>query len=128
MKYYLLVLVFQILFNIFKVLEIKYTYENKLNLLLYNSIYINLVSLGTVYWSLNRLFEGDWWVILFYIAGSVIGKWIAMTQNENIRYKIYKIFGKKKGSLNRQVKEILKISRKLFIFEIFIVKQNFIKL
>ena len=95
MKYYLLVLVFQILFNIFKVLEIKYTYENKLNLLLYNSIYINLVSLGTVYWSLNRLFEGDWWVILFYIAGSVIGKWIAMTQNVNIRYKIYKIFGKK---------------------------------
>ena len=33
MKYYLLVLAFQILFNIFKVLEIKYTYENKLRLL-----------------------------------------------------------------------------------------------
>jgi len=95
MKYYLLVLVFQIMFNIFKVLEIKYTYENKLNLLLYNSVYINLVSLATVYWSLDRLFEGDWWVIAFYIAGSIIGKWIAMTQIENIRYKIYKIFGRK---------------------------------
>jgi hypothetical protein len=83
------------MFNIFKVLEIKYTYENKLNLLLYNSVYINLVSLATVYWSLDRLFEGDWWVIAVYIAGSVIGKWIAMTQIENIRYKIYKIFGRK---------------------------------
>jgi hypothetical protein len=95
MKSYILVLVFQIMFNIFKVLEIRYTYENKLNLLLYNSIYINLVSLASVYWSLDRLFEGDWWVIVFYIGGSVIGKWIAMTQTENIRCKIYRIFNRK---------------------------------
>ena len=38
MKYYLLVLAFQILFNIFKVLEIKYTYENRLNLMI-NTIF-----------------------------------------------------------------------------------------
>ena len=94
MKYYLLVLAFQILFNIFKVLEIKYTYENRLRLLLINSIYINLISLASVYWSLDRLFAGDWWVIPFYIGGSVLGKWIAMTQIENIRHNIYKLFGK----------------------------------
>jgi hypothetical protein len=94
MKYYLLILVFQILFNIFKVLEIKYTYENKLRLLLFNSVYINLISLASVYWSLDLLFEGDWWVIPFYIGGSVLGKWIAMTQVENIRYNIYKLFKK----------------------------------
>ena len=94
MKYYLLVLAFQILFNIFKVLEIKYTYENRLRLLLINSVYINLVSLASVYWSLDRLFAGDWWVIPFYIGGSVLGKWIAMTQIENIRHNIYKLFGK----------------------------------
>lgn len=102
MKYYLLVLVFQILFNIFKVLEIKYTYENKLNLLLYNSVYINLVSLVSVYWSLDRLFEGDWWVIPFYVGGSVIGKWIAMQHVENIRYKIFKLFGKKISKLQNK--------------------------
>ena len=94
MKYYLLVLAFQILFNIFKVLEIKYTYENRLRLLLINSVYINLISLASVYWSLDLLFVGDWWVIPFYIGGSVIGKWIAMTQVENIRHNIYKLFGK----------------------------------
>lgn len=94
MKYYLLILFFQVMFNIFKVLEIKYTYENKLNLLLTNSIYINLVSLAATYWSLDRLFAGDWWVIPFYVSGSVLGKWIAMTQVETIRYKLNKLLKK----------------------------------
>ena len=94
MKYYLIVLFFQISFNIFKVLEIKYTFENKIRALMLNSVWINLVSLASVYFSLDRLFEGDWWVIPFYIGGSVIGKWIAMTQVENIRHNIYKLFRK----------------------------------
>ena len=92
MKYYLIVLFFQISFNIFKVLEIKYTFENKINSLMLNSVWINLVSLASVYFSLDRLFEGDWWVIPFYIGGSVIGKWIAMTQVNNMKNNIYKLF------------------------------------
>ena len=103
MKYYLLVLVFQIMFNIFKVLEIKYTYENKLSLLLYNSIYINLIALASVYWSLDLLFEGDWLVIPFYVLGSVLGKWIAMRHVENIRYKIFKLFGKKINKIQNKL-------------------------
>lgn len=92
---YLLVLFFQILFNIFKVLEIRFTYENQLKKLLINSVLINLVSLASVYYSLERLFQNDWFVIIFYISGSVIGKWIAMTKFENTRFKIFKyIFGK----------------------------------
>lgn len=92
---YLLVLFFQILFNIFKVLEIRFTYENQLKKLLINSVLINLVSLASVYYSLERLFQNDWVVIIFYISGSVIGKWIAMTKFENTRFKIFKyIFGK----------------------------------
>lgn len=89
MGYYLIVLVFQILFNIFKVLEIKFTYENKLRHLLINSVWINLVSLASVYFSLDRLFVGDWLVIPFYIGGSVVGKWIAMTKFENTRFRIF---------------------------------------
>ena len=90
MKYYLIVLFFQIAFNIFKVLEIKYTYENKITALMINSVWINLVSLASVYFSLDRLFTGDFWVIPFYIGGSVIGKWIAMTQFDNTRFKVFK--------------------------------------
>lgn len=80
MKYYLVVFIFQVLFNIFKVLEIRFTYENKVNKLLVNSVWINLVSLAAVYYSLDRLFVGDLWVIPFYVMGSVVGKWIAMTK------------------------------------------------
>lgn len=89
MKYYLTVLIFQVLFNIFKVMEIKFTYENKIRNLLINSVWINLISLASVYFSLERLFEGDWLVIPFYIGGSVLGKWIAMTKFENTRFIVF---------------------------------------
>ena len=90
MWYYLIVFVFQVLFNIFKVMEIKFTFENQLRNLLINSVWINLISLASVYFSLDRLFQNDWVVLPFYIGGSVIGKWIAMTKFENIRYKLFR--------------------------------------
>ena len=90
MWYYLIVFVFQVLFNIFKVMEIKFTFENQLRNLLINSVWINLISLAAVYFSLDRLFQNDWLVLPFYIGGSVVGKWIAMTKFENTRYKIFK--------------------------------------
>ena len=90
MWYYIIAFVFQVLFNIFKVMEIKFTFENQLRNLLINSVWINLVSLAAVYFSLDRLFQNDWLVLPFYIGGSVFGKWIAMTKFENTRYKIFK--------------------------------------
>ena len=94
MKYYFIIFFFQVFFNIFKVLEIKYTYESQIRKLLINSIWINLVSLASVYFSLDRLFEGDLWVVPFYILGSVIGKWVAMKNFENIRGDIFRFIFK----------------------------------
>jgi hypothetical protein len=91
MWYYIIIFVFQVLFNIFKVMEIKFTFENKIRNLLINSIWINLVSLATVYFSLDRLFQNDWLVLPFYIGGSVVGKWVAMTKFENTRNRIFNI-------------------------------------
>lgn len=88
-KIYLVVFFSQLLFNIGKVLEIKLTYESKTSGLLLNSIFINLVSLISVYYSIGNLLKGDVWIILFYVSGSVIGKWIAMTGFENYRAKIF---------------------------------------
>jgi hypothetical protein len=91
----ILVFFFQVAFNILKVLEIKYTYEDKLKSLLLNTIWINLVSLGSVYISIDALLDGDFVITLFYIAGSVTGKWVAMTKFENIRNRLFNFFQKK---------------------------------
>ena len=74
MKIYLIVFLFQVLFNIFKVLEIKLTYENKVNKLLLNPIFLNIVSLGSIYYSIGELLAGDLIIVIFYLAGSVVGK------------------------------------------------------
>lgn len=96
MFYYLAILTFQIVFNILKVFEIKFTYENQLQKLLINSVFITLVSLGSVFFSLDRLFQGDWLVIPFYVCGSVFGKYIAMTQFDNPRFKVFKFLSNNK--------------------------------
>lgn len=94
-KEILLVFFFQLAFNVLKVLEIKYTYENKIKALLFNTVWINLVSLGGFYFSLDSLFKGHFWIVLVYIAGSILGKWIAMTKIENIRGKIFTLFSRR---------------------------------
>ena len=96
MFYYFFVFLFQVSFNILKVLEIKYTYQNKIKLLLVNSVLINLVSLGSIFLSVDKLLEGNFFVIPFYVSGSVVGKWFAMTHLENVRYKVFTfLLGKK---------------------------------
>jgi hypothetical protein len=101
MMNYIAILTFQIMFNIFKVLEIKFTYENQLNRLLINSVWINLVSLASVYFSLDSLLKGDMWVLPFYIGGSVLGKWIAMTQMENLESKLFSFFKSKQNGKSK---------------------------
>ena len=95
---YIIVFVFQFLFNILKTLEIKFTFENKITALLMNSVWINLVSLASVFYSIEGLLSGDFLIIPFYIFGSVTGKWFAMKKMENIRGKIFQFlfFQKKK--------------------------------
>jgi len=80
------------MFNIFKTLEIKYTYEHKVKELMFNSVWINLVSLGSVYFAIDSLLKGNWLVVLVYIAGSVVGKWVAMTKMYKIKNKIRILF------------------------------------
>lgn len=82
---YISVLIFQILFNIFKVLEIRYTFHHQVQKLLMNSVWINLVSLASIFYSIDALLKGNFWVIIFYIAGSVIGKYIGMKIDVNER-------------------------------------------
>lgn len=101
MSIYLLVFFLQVLFNIFKTMEIKYTYENNVKALLFNSVWINLVSIASVYFSIDSMFKGHWDVMIGYIIGSVTGKWIAMRHFENYRDKVYKLLNKKSNARKR---------------------------
>jgi len=91
---YIFIFISQVLFNIFKTYEIKYTYENKIIPLLLNTVFINLVSISTTYFSIEGLLNGNYTVIIVYICGSVIGKWIAMTKIPNYRFKIFNFLKK----------------------------------
>ena len=90
----IIVLLTQTLYNIFKVLEIKYTYQNKTVALLLNSVWINLVALVSTYYTIDDLLKGNFTIIIFYIAGSVLGKYLGM-QFGNPRNKIWKTLFKK---------------------------------
>jgi hypothetical protein len=96
MKIYVAVFFFQVLFNVFKTLEIKYTYEHRVKDLMINSVWINLVSLGSMYFAIDSLLRGNWSVILVYIAGSVMGKWVAMVKVTDYRERLYKLLKKNK--------------------------------
>ncbi len=87
----LLIFSAQVLFNIFKVLEIRYTLQHNVRRLLLNSVWINLASLVSTFFSIDGLLKGNFLIILFYIAGSVVGKYIGM------KIEITKSTKKRKG-------------------------------
>jgi hypothetical protein len=81
---YVLVFITLFAFNILKTLEIRYTYQNKLKPILLNSIGINIVSLLSNYFSINSLLKGDYFVMVIFIVGSLVGKYVAMVYFNNI--------------------------------------------
>jgi hypothetical protein len=74
----LLIFSAQVLFNIFKVLEIRYTLQHNVRRLLLNSVWINLAALVSNFFSIEGLLRGNFILIAFYIVGSVVGKYIGM--------------------------------------------------
>ena len=89
---YLLVFIFQLLFNVAKVYEIKYSYENKLNPILVAGASLSLLTLLSTYFSLELLLRGDWLVIVVFIGGSLSGKYLAYLMNrKGYRNRIYEL-------------------------------------
>jgi hypothetical protein len=80
---YVLVFITLFAFNILKTLEIRYTYQNKLKPILLNSIGINIVSLLSSYFSINSLLKGDYFIMVIFIVGSLVGKYVAMVYFNN---------------------------------------------
>lgn len=87
---YISVFIFQFIFNILKVLEIKHIANHKLKELLTVTVWLSLIALLTTWFTISQLLVGDWLVVIFYLAGSVAGKWFVMTKS------MYKIFNFKR--------------------------------
>ena len=89
---YLLIFIFQSIFNVAKVYEIKYAYENQLKGILISSTVLSLLTITSTYLSIELLLAGDLKVIIVYVAGSLIGKYIAyLSEKNNYRTKLYNL-------------------------------------
>jgi hypothetical protein len=92
---YFLVFFFQVLFNILKVYEIRFSYENNTRKLVINSIMMNLMTILSFYYSLNLMISGDWKVIIVFVSGGALGKLIATTNFQSHRSEIWKFMNNK---------------------------------
>lgn len=91
---YLIIFAFQFSFNLLKVMEIKFSYEEKIKPLIIVTALLSGIILASTYFSLTLLLNGDIIVIPIYIIGSILGKLTAIKIN-NTRAKIFrKIFNK----------------------------------
>ena len=75
---YIIIFVLQFLYNIAKTFEIRYTYENRLALSLYNNLLINILTIISIYLSFKGMCIGDWMVAVAFVTGSVLGKYVSM--------------------------------------------------
>ena len=92
---YLLIFIFQSIFNVDKVYEIRYAYENQLKGILISSTALSLLTIMSTYLSIELLLAGDLKVILVYVTGSLTGKYIAyLSEKNNYRAKLYKLLNK----------------------------------
>ena len=83
---YIFIFLLQVAFNIFKSLEIRYTYENRLAPILWVGFVLSVLMILGFYLSIGALLKGDWGVIVVYVGGSVLGKYLSFLINK----KIYK--------------------------------------
>lgn len=75
---YFIVFILQSIFNVLKVLEIKYSVTNRTKPLLINSVLISSLTIVVSFYSLEELFSGNWKIIFSYVSGSVVGKWFVL--------------------------------------------------
>ena len=75
-----MIFVLQAAMAILKVHEIKYNDGEELRKAMINAFLISVVALLALTIGVSSLLKGDWVVAVFFVAGSMFGKWLAMTK------------------------------------------------
>lgn len=86
---YLILFLSQIGVNVFKTQEILFTARHEVRKVLVNCIFLGLALLLSFYISIDSLFEGDYFILVVYLSGAVLGKHIAL------EFPLYKKFFRK---------------------------------
>jgi len=95
---FIIVFVLQVLFNIFKVFEIKYAYENNLKGLLITGGILSIINILGIYFSVGSLLSGNWKVVIVFVLGSLTGKYLSYVLNtEKYRAKVYELLNTKQN-------------------------------
>jgi hypothetical protein len=93
---FILVFIFQMIFNVAKVYEVKYSYENKLKPLLLSGGVLSLLTVLSTFLSVDLLLDGDWRIIIVFVGGSLMGKYIAYKLNTTkYRNKVFNLLKKR---------------------------------
>jgi hypothetical protein len=79
---YIFIFLLQVAFNICKSLEIRYTYENRLAPILWVGFALSVMMILGFYLSIGALLKGEWVVIVVYVGGSVLGKYLSFLINK----------------------------------------------
>ena len=87
----------QIGVNIFKTHEIVFTAQREVKKVIINSVFLALTLLFSFYISIDGLFQGDYFILVVYIIGAMLGKHIALEQalyTKFFRKIFYTVFSK----------------------------------
>lgn len=76
----LVIFILQAAMAILKVHEIKSNNDNNVRKAVINSFLISVVALLGLTIGVSSLLKGDWSVAVFFVAGSMFGKWLAITK------------------------------------------------
>lgn len=90
---YIVIFFLQLLMSIFKVLEIKWSYENKTTYLTILAGVMSTVWLLSTTIGVSSILQGDYVMAIFFVLSSSLGKIIALTFFSQNRYR-NKIFKK----------------------------------
>ena len=77
----LVIFLLQAAMAILKVQEIKYNDGENIKKSMVNAFLISIVALLSITIGVNSLLKGDWLVPIFFVGGSMLGKWLAITRS-----------------------------------------------
>jgi len=80
---YLLLALIQIIFNLLKILEIKYSYDENIKMTLLVGFFLAIVWLFSTAIGVSAVIQLDYMMMIVYVISSLFGKYLALKLRKN---------------------------------------------